>query len=325
MKTNRILQFAQMAYQVAQNTLPDKASKFAPGVFTQPQLLACLLLKEYLRHDYRTMQEVLELSVPLQTMLALRRVPDYSTLAWFATQKVTPEVIQTALEQTLACLSHNPPPSDKGEPTAPVAVDSTGLYQQQASRYFEWRTKRDRKQCGWLKWALCLCTKTQMLLAQKVRPAPAGDFPDLIPLVEAARKVQTFSTVVADAGYDSESNHVFCRDTLGVESLIPARLRRSKTVVATTKYRQLMHQQLALETEPGKKRLYNQRAKAETVMSVAKRKWGEKLTARREEQQRRQALLRGVVYNLHRLQILGMLWVWWPNRTSRHIAICPAV
>jgi hypothetical protein len=39
----------------------------------------------------------------------------------------------------------------------------------------------------------------------------------------------------------------------------------------------------------------------ETVMSVAKRRWGEGLSARLDETQRAQALLRGVVYNLNRL------------------------
>ena len=39
----------------------------------------------------------------------------------------------------------------------------------------------------------------------------------------------------------------------------------------------------------------------ETVMSVAKRRWGEALSARLDETQAAQALLRGVVYNLNRL------------------------
>jgi hypothetical protein len=46
---------------------------------------------------------------------------------------------------------------------------------------------------------------------------------------------------------------------------------------------------------------YRQRWKAETVMSVVKRRWGEDLSARLEATQEAQALLRGVVYNLNRL------------------------
>ena len=53
------------------------------------------------------------------------------------------------------------------------------------------------------------------------------------------------------------------------------------------------------------RRGYGQRWKAETVMSVTKRRWGDALSARREATQRGQALLRGVVYNLNRLLTLG--------------------
>ncbi|WP_353654335.1 transposase [Azospirillum sp. A1-3] len=44
----------------------------------------------------------------------------------------------------------------------------------------------------------------------------------------------------------------------------------------------------------------------ETVMSVAKRRWGEALSARTDLTQRSQALLGGVVYNVNRLVLLGI-------------------
>jgi hypothetical protein len=56
--------------------------------------------------------------------------------------------------------------------------------------------------------------------------------------------------------------------------------------------------------EPGDdeaRKAYRQRWKAETVMSVAKRRWGEALSARNDATQEAQTLLRGVVYNLNRL------------------------
>ncbi len=41
-------------------------------------------------------------------------------------------------------------------------------------------------------------------------------------------------------------------------------------------------------------------------MAVVKRKWGEALAGRREGMQRAQALLRGLVYNVYRLVVLGV-------------------
>jgi hypothetical protein len=57
--------------------------------------------------------------------------------------------------------------------------------------------------------------------------------------------------------------------------------------------------------DPEAWRAYGQRWKAETVMSMVKRKWGDALSARLEATQRAQALLRGLLYNLDRLAAFG--------------------
>ena len=128
----------------------------------------------------------------------------------------------------------------------------------------------------------------QLLLAQQLRPGPAGDFGALVPLASAARNVLPFDQLVADAGDDSEDTHRFCREKLGVNSLIPAKKRRSAKVLATTPYRQEM---IWLLGEPGDKearKTYRQRGKAETVMSVVKRRWGEALSPRLDDTQHAQ-------------------------------------
>jgi hypothetical protein len=317
-RTNQLQVFAQLALSVAQRVIPAHAHKFAPKTYSQPQLLACLLLKEHLRLDYRGAQDLLELSDGLRRALSLRQAPDHSTLWWFAQHKVTAELLQQALEETVHCLDEQEPPSSPtsggDEPSRKksarqVALDSTGLFLHHTSRYYEWRAKRERGQRGWLKWAGALWTGPQLLLSQLVRPAPAGDFADLVPLAASAYAVLPYTQLVADGGYDSESNHRFCREELRVESLIPAHNRRGRR--AKTTYRRKMQRLLGV---PGTERRgtrrarrdYGQRWKAETLMSVLKRKWGECLSARDAAMQQLQALLRGVVYNLHRLTVLGV-------------------
>ena len=56
---------------------------------------------------------------------------------------------------------------------------------------------------------------------------------------------------------------------------------------------------------PDDRAAYRQRWNALTVMSVIERCCGEKLTARLEPTQQAQALLRGIVFNVQRLVILG--------------------
>ena len=182
-----------------------------------------------------------------------------------------------------------------------AALDSTGLWLSHASRHFERRAERGRRQRGWLKWAMAMWVEPQLLLAQRVRPGPAGGFGDLVPLAGAAHAVLPFERLAADAGYDSEASHRFCREGLGVDSLIPAKKRRSARIIATTPYRQEMVRRLGEAGDEEARRIYRQRWKAETVMSVVKRRWGEALSARLDDTQESQALLRGVAHNLNRL------------------------
>ena len=297
---NRLVAFTELALTVAERVLPERAHKFAPRTYTQPQLFACLLCKEYLHLDYRSAEEVIEASDCLRQILRLRRTPDYTTLWRFAQEKVTPELIEEALAETVRLLPRG------AEEIRSVALDSTGLWTTHASRYFEARRgDTPRKQRSWMKWAAALWTGPQMVVAQRVRRGPCGDFSDLVPLSGSAFRVLPFDLLLADAGYDSEANHRFCREELNVESLIPAKKRRSVRVVATTPYRSLMVQALGSPGDRAKRRLYGQRWKAETLVSVVKRRWGEALAARLEAMQQLQALLRGLVYNLYRLATFG--------------------
>ena len=81
---NRPLTFARLTLVLTERILPEHAHKFAAKIYTQPQLFACLLLKEYLHLDYRSIEEVLDASGRLCRILRLQRAPDYSTLWRFA-------------------------------------------------------------------------------------------------------------------------------------------------------------------------------------------------------------------------------------------------
>jgi Transposase DDE domain/Transposase domain (DUF772) len=293
---NELFRFARLAVATARRVMPPRLSRHAGPIYHPASLFAALPLKEHLRLTYRATEDLLRLSGRLRRLFGLRTVPDHSTLWWFGRRHLSPAVIAATLGGTVARIAGR-----LGGPRL-IALDSTGLWLSHAPRYFEWRAKRGRRQRGRLKWALALWAEPRLLAAQRVRPGPAGDFGDLVPLAATARSLLPFERLVADAGYDSEANHRFCRERLGVDSLIPAKKRRSVRVVATTPYRQEMVERLG---EPGgdeaARTAYRQRWKAGTVMSVAKRRWGEALSARLDAAQEAQALLRGVVYNLNRL------------------------
>ena len=101
---NRLLAFARLAFVVAERVLPLYAHNFAQKRYTQPQLLACLLVKEYLNLDYRSAEEVLDASTGLRDALGLKRAPNHSTLWHFARHRLTPELIEQALAETVRLL-----------------------------------------------------------------------------------------------------------------------------------------------------------------------------------------------------------------------------
>ena len=92
-----------------------------------------------------------------------------------------------------------------------------------------------------------------------------------------------------------------------MDSLIPAKKRRSVRVIATTPLRQEMVCRLGRPGVKADQVAYRQRWKVETVVSVVKRRCGEALTARIDDMQRAQALLRGVAYNVQRIVHLQAL------------------
>ena len=309
---NRLLTFATLAYEVAQGVLPDRRHRFAPKRYTQPQLLACVLVKEYLGLDYRTARETIEISGPLRDAFGLASVPDHTTLWRFARDGATPEVIATALAETVARLKASGRESGPDPPL--VAVDSTGMYCGHASRYFDQRRAKGSastyKARAYQKWAAALWVGPQLVTAQLSKPGPCGDYPDLPPLAEASLASVPGAVILADAGYDSERNHAFCREALGVRTLIPAKTRRY-VAGPRGRYRAEMVAALgcatlSVEGEAAPRKTYGQRWLVETLMSVVKRKWGERLTARLPAMQEAQALLRGLVYNVYRLVLLGV-------------------
>jgi hypothetical protein len=70
---------AQVAYDAACQALAAHWHRFSPKKFTQPQLLACLVLKEFLRLDYRGLAAHLADHAELTRSLALEVIPHYTT------------------------------------------------------------------------------------------------------------------------------------------------------------------------------------------------------------------------------------------------------
>jgi len=121
------------------------------------------------------------------------------------------------------------------------------------------------------------------------------DAPDFRDALYDAWKRHRVKTVLADAGYDSESNHRLARLDMNVRSLIPAGAGRPTMKQASSHYRRLMQKTLRGSQ---KEKPYGQRAQVESVMSMLKRNLGDALRARTTHRRKMEMLLKVSAHNL---------------------------
>jgi hypothetical protein len=70
----------QVAHAAAKQALQPYAHRYSPKKFTQHQLFACLVLKEFLKLDYRGVWQLLCDTPDLCGVIELREVPHWTTL-----------------------------------------------------------------------------------------------------------------------------------------------------------------------------------------------------------------------------------------------------
>ena len=74
--------FARAAFEAGKEALADYSCPKSPHKFTQPQLFAMLVLKQFFKLDYRGVVTWLSNWTELREALELKRVPNYSTLCY---------------------------------------------------------------------------------------------------------------------------------------------------------------------------------------------------------------------------------------------------
>ena len=80
--TKSPLALANAALQTAKDSLPTYSNRYSPKRFTQHQLFAILVLRQFLKTDYRGIIQMLKDFSDLRKVLDLKKVPHYSTLCY---------------------------------------------------------------------------------------------------------------------------------------------------------------------------------------------------------------------------------------------------
>ena len=285
-KPNTLIEVARLSMRLSGRYLQPYSHPKSPKKFTQAQLMTCLVLRAYLKTTYRGVIEYLDTSDKLQKCLGLKRVPHYSTLKYFADRSDTQAIVDAMLADIVKQIVEQ-----SGEADRDVAIDATGVESTSASAYFCTRSGRKRKK--YVKLSLCVTCGTMLPTSLVMSWGPCNDKAVARDLLEKTSAVVQPKTLFADAGYDAEWVHQYCRDDWGVTSWIPPAVHRDDGKV-NGKYRSKMTPRRL------KKNGYGRRWIVESFMSGLKRTTGSMLAARDEACLFTEASIRVLPYALRR-------------------------
>ena len=301
------LAVARVALAVGERAFPGHWHKNSPRLYTRPQLLACLAVKCRLKLDYRGFAALLGEWRELRDAIGLRAAPHFTTLQKNARRLLALGVAQSLLTATVRLAM------GRRRLVGRVAADSTGLAGSHASSYFVRRRSRSGvgQDVTYRKYGklgvICRC-EGHLIVAARAGQGPSPDVGELVPLVDDALSRVRPSSLVADAGYDSEANHEACRDKRKLPTLIPplhGRPPKDPAKPPAGRWRRLM--KALLSTKRGRiGNGYGQRWQVECVFSMVKRHLGDRLSGRSDEAREREMLLKAIVHNISLLRRL--LW-----------------
>lgn len=295
------------ALAVAEASLPAYSHRFSPKVFTQHQLFACLVLRDFYNLTYRGTVGLLADADSLCAAIGLKRAPHFTTLQKAADRLLVQKSFRRLITATVQ-RARKAKILGRGRVRL-AAVDTSGFEARHTSRYYAWRRKRlgkhGRKRAvsyrRFPKLGVVCDTASHFCLAARASQGPRPDFGDFRPLVVEAQARVGVKTIAADAGFDSEANHVFARDELGIQSLIPAEHGRPGKGEPAGRYRKQMKRHLHESR-------YGQRWQVETIYSMIKRLSGEVVDARTYWRRCRLLLLKVLTHNISILrQLVGFL------------------
>jgi hypothetical protein len=191
-----------------------------------------------------------------------------------------------------------------------AAADSTGLESGHRSPYFVRRRQRGQTQAQhplfqttsytrFPKLTWLIDCRTHLILALLTGRGPKPDVQELGPLLARLPRAVTVLQLLADAGFDSESNHRLARDEHGIRSLMPAKHGRPPHHGQLPRGYWRRRMRGWLRTLRGRRRCgYTQRAQVETVASMLKRNLTDELAATTYRAQCREMRWLAIVHNI---------------------------
>lgn len=268
MQTN-IRQFTKKAFKLAKQNVDKYPHKYAPKKFTQYQLLVLILLRMKLRCTYRELIDWVTEMDGIQDLLGLDKMPHYTTVQK-AKQRFGSTLFRVLLGSTLNRISLN----QFG------AMDATGYDRSRASHHYARRTGMNIKA---LKTTILVDLKNFAVLDVHMTTTRKHD--TRIGFWITDRNQHRLEMLAGDKGYDDRAYRNRLRDQ-NIRPLI--------------RHREFQPYQKAANERMDEDQ-YNQRWMVETTFSILKRKYSDRIRARKWYTQFQEMLLTLVAHNLDRL------------------------
>ena len=308
---------AIVALAAGKEAFSDYSHKYSPKKFTQPQLFACLVLKEFEKKDYRGIMQLLADWPDLREVIGLSVVPHYTTLQKASRRLLKVKHIRKLVAKTVRMIHRK-------RKTIPYAAgDSSGFDSHHASRYFIWRRdnqkqdeKRPQKRRSYKhygKLMVVVCCKSHAIIAAVASQGPTPDIDQLEGVLAEVPASINIKHMVLDAGFDSAHNHHLLREENGILSTIPpehGRPAKDPDALPSDRWRRLMKHRF----RNGRPKAYRKRPQVETVMSMMKRNLGAALRATTLRGRYRDMYLRVLTHNI----ALALSWVFYRAGRSQY-------
>ncbi len=143
----------------------------------------------------------------------------------------------------------------------------------------------------WTKLTMATDNATHLIAGLSVRRGPGNDSPDFLPTVIQAVGHLPIDRLLADAAYDAEEHHRYCRQELGIRQTVIPVNGRGCVRVPHGRYRRKMAKHFP-------RRVFGQRWQVESVISRLKRRLGEALRSRTEPSRLAECCFRVLTHDL---------------------------
>ncbi len=282
--------------------MPEYSHPCSPKKFTQHQLFACLVLKEFFKLDYRGVEALLVDSDSLRAIIDLRVAPRTLRRCTKPAGDCCDCRFATSYWTRPSRWRNGRPCCNR--PLRVAAVDASGFEAHRASNYFVRRRAPYGKQTG--KWqvttyrrfpklaVVCDCS-SHLILAAVPGCGPKPDDGHWSRAMAEARRRVRMKLLLCDAGYDAEWIHWAARLAFQTRTIIPPTRGRPTKKLPRQYYRRKMAR---LFKQRRKRRPYRQRCQAETVFSVLKRRLDASVNACSYWSQCRALMLKAITHNI---------------------------